>query len=35
MRLRFAQYARVEGAEEVLLLNRYVGAVWAKAVAAP
>lgn len=31
----FAQYARVEGAEEVLLLNRYVGEAWAKAVAAP
>lgn len=31
----FAQYARVEGSEEVLLLNRYTGEAWAKAVAAP
>lgn len=31
----FAQYAHVEGSEEVLLLNRYTGEAWARAVGAP
>jgi len=31
----FAQYARVAGSDEVLLLNRYLGEAWARAVAAP
>jgi hypothetical protein len=30
-----AQYARVDGAEEILLLNRYAGEAWARAVGAP
>ncbi len=30
-----AQYARVVGSDEVLLLNRYLGEAWLKAVSAP